>query len=138
MLEAPIPKDVRKYDAKLVGPFTTRQLICFLGGSALSYGIYKMIGHSMGSETVLMICSVFASPFIVMGWYKPYGMPFEKFFKSAFTSTILSPRNRKYKTRNRFAEIANDLKPMNQSEYKKRLKKEAKLVKENNKFLSYK
>lgn len=138
MLEAPIPKDIRKYDAKLVGPFTTRQLFCFIGGAALSYVAYKVLGTSLGTETALTICSVIAAPFLVMGWYKPYGMPFEKFFQTAFISTILAPHHRKYKTKNLFSSITDDPRPMSQSDYKKRKKKELKIAKENNKYMAYK
>lgn len=137
MLEAPIPKDIRKYDAKLVGPFTTRQLFCFVGGAILSYGTYKFFGPALGS-TALTVCAIVAAPFLVMGWYKPYGMVFEKFFKTAFISTVLAPHNRKYKTKNIFAPIADDPKPMSQAEYKKRRKKELKIEKENEKYIGYK
>ena len=138
MLEAPIPKDIRKYEAKLVGPFTTRQLVCFLGGAALAYGTYKLFGTYLGTQTTMVICSIVAAPFLVMGWYKPYGMPFEKFFKSAFISSVLSPRNRKYKTKNVFDSLADDPKPISKSEYKKRLKKDNKMAKENEKYLKFK
>ena len=76
MLEAPIPKDIRKYDAKLVGPFTTRQLFCFIGGAALAYVTYKALGTTLGTETTLTICSVIAAPFLVLGCYNQYVMTF--------------------------------------------------------------
>ena len=106
MLEAQIPKDIRKYDAKLVGPFTTRQLICFVGGSLVSYGCYKLLGSNLG-DTTLTICSIAAAPFILFGWVKPYGMVFEKFFKTAFVSTVLAPKNRKYKIKNYYFILMN-------------------------------
>lgn len=138
MLEAPIPKDIRKYDAKLVGPFTTRKFFCFVGGAALSYITYKALGASLGTKTTLTICSVIAAPFLVMGLCKPYGMPFEKFFQAAFVSTVLAPHHRKYKTKNLFSAIAEGPKPMSQADYKKRKKKELKMAKENNKYMAYK
>jgi len=137
MLVAQIPKDIRKYDAKLVGPFTARQLVCFIGGTAASYGCYKLLGAALGGST-FTVCSLFAVPFILVGWIKPYGMAFEKFFKSAFISTVLAPRNRKYKTKNFYAQAADTIEKMSDSEYKKRIRKEKKLVQKNEKFIAYK
>lgn len=37
MLEAQIPKDIRKYESKLIGPFTLRQTITFVIAGVLGY-----------------------------------------------------------------------------------------------------
>ena len=84
MIEIEIPQDISKYESKLIGPFTTRQTIC-------------VVGLAVGC-----ISSFFAvsSPFALIGWYKPYGMHFEKFAKSVFVSLILAPAKRLYKIDN--------------------------------------
>ena len=42
MLETQIPKDIRKYESKLVGPFTLRQLICFIIACLVAYIVFKI------------------------------------------------------------------------------------------------
>lgn len=138
MIEIPIPKDVRKYEAKLVGPFTTRQLFCFIGAAAISYIAYKAIGSTLGSESTLMVCGLLASPLLILGWYKPYGMPFEKFFQSAFISTVLAPRHRKYKTKNAYKGATLQFTPLSTKEYKKRLAKEKKEYQHDENYIAYK
>ena len=44
MLQTTIPKDIRKYEAKLVGPFSTRQTIFFVIACVIAYitwGLFK-------------------------------------------------------------------------------------------------
>lgn len=138
MLEAPIPKDIRKYDAKLIGPFTLRQLLCFLMACLLSFLSYKFLFDILGKDATIFLCFILSTPFIVVGWYKPYGMPLEKFLRSALISTVLAPKNRKYKTNNYFREGAADFKPMSDGDYKKRVKKEKKLAINDPKYESFK
>lgn len=137
MLEAQTPMDIRKYDAKLVGPFTTRQLVCFVGGAVLSYGCYKLFGNILGNTTFYVSCVV-ALPFLVCGWIKPYGMPFERFFQSAFVSTVLAPKHRKYKTKNYYLQATAEIRKMSAADYKKRKQKEKKLAKLKSKYIAYK
>lgn len=138
MIEVQIPKDVRKYEAKLVGPFTTRQLFFFIAASLISYISFKAISQSLGSETAIMVCVLLVTPILLVGWYKPYGMPFEKFFQSAFISTVLAPKHRKYKTKNFYKSSVLQFTPLSIKEYKKRLAKEKKEHQNDEKYIAYK
>ena len=102
MIEIEIPKDVRDYEAKLIGPFTTRQLFCFLGLVGACFLTYKGTSALLGKDSsfVVILTMIAAIPFGLVGWFKPYGMHFEKFAKSVFISTILAPAKRLYKIEN--------------------------------------
>lgn len=138
MIEAQIPKDIRKYEAKLAGPFTLRQLICFILSSVVAYFAYKGISLFVSPGNAIPICMFLVSPIIAVGWVKPYGTPLEKFIKTAFISNVLSPKVRKYKTKNNFSQASERLKKMSDSEYTKRLKLEKKMAMQNSKYERFK
>lgn len=130
MLEAQIPKDIRKYETKLVGPFTTRQIIFVIIACVLAYITYIFTKAPEG-------CVLVAIPPVVFGYIKPYGMPLEKFIKTAFISNVLSPKNRLYKVNNIFAKCKGKMKPMDLKEYKKRKRQEKKQAKTNDNYICY-
>jgi hypothetical protein len=138
MIEAQIPKDIRKYESKLVGPFTLRQLICFIIACVLALLAFRILKPLIGSSNASTICLIIGIPPIAFGWVKPYGMTLEKFLQSALIGNVLAPKKRKYKTRNTFRKVETKLEKMNDKEFKKRIKMEQKLAKTNKKYIAYK
>lgn len=53
-------------------------------------------------DVAAFLCMIVATPFLLFGWVKIYGMPLEKYIKTAFVSNVCSPKFRKYKTKNTF------------------------------------
>ena len=104
MIELEVPKDIRKYEAKLFGPFTTRQLICFVIACGIAFLSYNFLKELMPQDILVVLIIVIDLPVLLCGWFKPYGMPFEKFAKVAFTTTFVSPAIRKYVTENAFSD----------------------------------
>ena len=102
MIELEVPKDIRRYEAKLFGPFTTRQLICFVIASVIAFGVYMLISSVIPTDVCFFLIIIIDAPVLLCGWFKPYGMPFEKFIKTAFATTVLSPSARKYVTENKY------------------------------------
>ena len=98
MLEVKIPQEIRKYEAKMVGPFTARQTIC-LGIAALSgwllYNALKDVLSKTGIIGMVICVGMIAGLF---GWAKPYGMTFEKFIGKMIFAVILSPAKRYFKS----------------------------------------
>ena len=122
MIEIEIPKDIRKYESKLVGPLTTRQTICAVITCATAFCIYKVTAF-LPSDFRFILVGICVTPFLLLGWVKPYGMKFEQFVSTAFVSTIISPKHRKYKTINAYApEINKDDK--SKKKKKKKINKE--------------
>ncbi len=104
MIELEVPKDIRRYEAKLFGPFTTRQLICFIIAAVVAFLMYGILGKFIPQDICFFVIIVIDLPALLCGWVKPYGMPFEQFAQTAFTTTFVSPAARKYVTENRFSD----------------------------------
>lgn len=99
-IEMEIPKDIRKYEAKLIGPLTLRQLICGVPAAAIAVITFTTLIKYIPEDLCIILVMLTVSPLILCGWVKIYDMPFEKFAKTVIVSSILSPRRRKYKTVN--------------------------------------
>lgn len=122
-IEREIPKDIKDYKPKLIGPFTTRQIFCLAPALALGVGLFFGLKNVLSSEVRLFAITLVAIPFFLIGWYEPYHMPFEKFIKTIFVSTVLSPMVRKYKTERMQFEDEATKQPANKSTRNKRKKK---------------
>ena len=92
-------KDVGKYQAKLVGPFTVRQSI-FVGIAAviamILWNMSDMFQMSMDSK--IMTILVVAAPIALLGFLNPYGMTCLEFIKQYYEYHILSSKKRIYQT----------------------------------------
>lgn len=131
MIEIEIPEDIRKYEAKFVGPFTLRQAVCFAAGCVLAVPTYLIISKFAPTDVAAFACIIVSAPFLVCGWVQPYGMTMEQFAKTAFVSNILAPTKRKYKTVNLY-ELAYNL---DDETPKKKIKRLKKIPKSKNKDL---
>ena len=100
MIEIEIPKDISKYEAKLVASFTTRQVACLVIAGAITVPTFLALGKVAPRDVCSIVVLLEAIPFVLLGWIKPYGMNFEQFIRTAFISNVLSPKKRKYVTTN--------------------------------------
>ena len=132
MIQVEIPKDIRKYESKLVGPFTTRQTICFSIAAVIAVLLYFFIGQFVAGDVLFFIIFVGVSPALIFGWLKPYGMTCEHFLATAFVSLVISPKYRKYRTQNAFAPSKSELQAK-KAERKKKYKKR----KNSKEFIAY-
>lgn len=101
MIEMEMPKDIRKFKTKLIGPLTLRETICV----GLTVGIgYLLRRYTVGLPDDIrnLLTIVIASPILACGWLTPYGLPFEQYAVVFLFSTFLSPKQRKYKTEMEF------------------------------------
>ena len=104
MIDRKIPRDISKYQAKLMFGLTTRQVVLFVPGAALGLGTYFLTKAYIGSSAMLAAL-VMALPFFLFAAYKPLGLPLEKFIKSALLPMFLSPANRRFKSENTYAAV---------------------------------
>lgn len=122
MVEVEINKDIKEYSPKLIGPFTTRQAICFTVSGIMSLITYNAIGESIPSDLKMYICFTTAAPGILIGWVKVFGMTFEKFIKLYLFTQVLPPAIRKYKTINTLYTLSPEEKSKEQKEALRRKK----------------
>lgn len=103
MIEIEVNQDIREYKTKLIGPFTTRQVICLILGGTTVIGAYNLLQPYLTSDTTTFVCMILAIPFILMsGIFEPHGMKMEDFLKASFVSLVLSPTVRKYELENSY------------------------------------
>lgn len=97
MIDIKIPKDIEKYQTKLIGPFTLRQAICFGGGAFIAFTICRPLFESVDSTIASIVSALVMSPFLACGFLTPYGLPFEQFFVRVVLYSLLTPKKRKFK-----------------------------------------
>ena len=127
MLEIEIPKDIRRYESKLVSFLTTRQTICAVIAIVIAYLTYCVTSF-LPADFSFVLIGIAVLPALLIGWVKPYGMNFEHFAATAFFSTFVCPKYRRYKTNNAYSMSV-------QKKHKKNKKPARKISKE---FTAYK
>ena len=105
MIEVNIPKDIRKYKTKVVGPFTVRQTVGLIIGLGLGF-IGNRIASALSSDAKIFMTMLFGVPGVLIGWISMFGMSFEKYFNVIITNTFLIPKKILYKTNPCQGEIA--------------------------------
>lgn len=101
-IEVSIPKEIRNYESKLVGPFSARKIVCLsvaIVGSVGMYQLQKIMGLERPSGMPCFLGALPGAIFI----FKPYGMKMEKFLKAAFIDNFIAPKNRIYKVENQLS-----------------------------------
>lgn len=114
-VEIKIPKEIKKYEAKAVGPFTLRQLICLLICMPICVGLFILVKPFVGVDLAGFIIMLPAAVGWLFGWYKPYGMKFEKYMQTVFINSCLAPAKRVYKTENYYAGILKEIAQMEET-----------------------
>lgn len=100
MIEVPIPQDIREFEPTFIGPLTLRHFVCLCAIVGATYGGYfieKAMGIDPMDAPVFMLPAI---PFGLIGWFKPYGMKFEKFVAKAYDDNYACPTKRIYKIEN--------------------------------------
>lgn len=99
MIETKVPMDVRSYKAKLIGPFTTRQLICVTIAVALDAFLFLTVINPLNIPVRLAVfILVFLDVPIVAFIAEPMGLPMEKYIKKVLIRSLIAPTKRKAKT----------------------------------------
>ena len=99
MIESKMPKDIRAYKTKLIGPFSGRQLICIGIMLAVDFLLFQLIILPMELPLEFVIYGlVFIDvPIGAFGWVEITGMPLETYIKEVVLKMFLAPAKRKPK-----------------------------------------
>lgn len=119
-----IPKEIRNYETKFVGPLTMRQTICVAIGLIVCVLVYNLCKVFIPRDLMLFMLIFPAAAIFCFGWVKPYGMKFEQFFFSAVRNNFIAPRKRKYKTVNRHMEMLKSVKKAEELAQKQKNKRD--------------
>ena len=96
MIETKVPKDIRVYETKIMGPFTLRNIICLTIMGVLDFFLYNTIFRDLklSVNELIYILMIIDCPIAAIGWVKYMGMPIEQYLKIIITTNFLSPSYR--------------------------------------------
>lgn len=120
-VEVRVPKDIRKYKTKIIGPFTMRQLICLVCAGAVDLLAYGTILSELHLDREITFYALILVDLpILLFMTEPDGMKFEVYLKEVVFKMFFYPRYRK---------IKNVIVPKKTETQKVRTKKELKKLK---------
>ena len=91
MLSVAVHKNIDEYQPKIIGKLTTRTLLSIIGAVGMSVlaGLYLYFVLGLNPGDNMIVIYAVSLPFWCCGFFRPYGMPFEKFaplwIKAKFT-----------------------------------------------------
>ena len=124
-VEREVLKDITEYEAQIIGPLSIRQATGTGIAALVAIPTYLGLSNFFITDVCVITAAILAMPFLAIGWWHPYGVPFEKFIYKLLQLYILCPINRKYKTENLYKELEDDpyIPPKLSYSAKKKLKK---------------
>lgn len=99
MIDGKMPKDIRVYKTKIVGPLTGRQMICLALMGVIDLILYKLVitPYELPREFIIYGLIFIDLPIAALGWIEPQGMTLEKYIWNVVVRYLLSPAKRKPK-----------------------------------------
>ena len=110
MIIMPVPKDIRKFEPKFLGPLSKRQAFAVLPAAAIGGFLFMTFGNAMSQEALITLVGVIDIPILACGFLDMYGMPLYFYAKEVAINKILAPRYRPYATENTFAKYGEQTK----------------------------
>lgn len=97
MIETKMPKDIRSYKTKLIGPFTMRQIICVAVMAVVDFILYALViqPFQLQAEFIIYGLIFIDIPIGAFGWIEPQGLPLEKYLKDVLLRSFIAPVKRK-------------------------------------------
>lgn len=136
MIKSRIPKDIRKYETKIVGPFTLRQMICIAIAVAIDFIILMLCMQFEASIDMIVVILMFADIPIMMFSKKIGGVNMEVYLKEVLADTLISPAKRKENIR--LSKKGSEDEKLTKKQLKKKAKLYAKIGRRNKKLKAYK
>lgn len=105
MISVEIEKEIDQ-ENKVIMDLNLRQVICVVVLVIASIGIYFFLRTDF--KVLIYPIGIVALILYAFGWYKPNGIPFEKFLFKQIQSLIYGSNTRKYKTKNQYVVMVNE------------------------------
>ncbi len=93
-----IPKNILSYNAKLLGGFTARQLICGITGCGAILYMYFIALANVEGQMKTYGAALVGVPILLIGFVQIYDMPLEKAIPIILYDNFFLPQVRFYKT----------------------------------------
>lgn len=100
MIEVDIPSiDPIQHEPKLIFGMTLRQAICVIVGGGVGVATYCALQFLLHIPDLAMVgFLLFAMPAVLLGWYKPFNMKAEDYFKLVYYNNFIAYPTRILKT----------------------------------------
>lgn len=97
MIETKMPKDIRAYKTKVIGPFTLREGFCIFLMIITNILLYSLVirPSDLPIEFTIYVFIFTCLPFAALGWCEVAGMPLEKYLKNVILRMLACPTRRK-------------------------------------------
>lgn len=100
MISIEMTDDIRKFQPKIVGNFTMRQIVCTALGLGISLPLALALCDTWDNR--LLIIGLIGAPIVACGFTSMNNLPLEIFAIRYVYFKFLTPRKRKYKIENSF------------------------------------
>lgn len=96
MVETKVPKDIRNFKGKVLGPFSFRQIVCIAITIVVDFAVYIFFLKNSGvsSDFKIMTLMFCATP-ILMFIFEPSGMRMEVYIRKVLYKNLMYPTKRK-------------------------------------------
>ena len=98
-LHIPIQKDIGEYEQKLFGDMSIRTCVCLAGGfaTAVLVALASWLWLAIDPSDMTFPIMLATLPFWLAGFWKPHGMPFERFLPLEPKKLTRKERKRTYR-----------------------------------------
>lgn len=105
MISVEIEKEINQENKAIAG-FNLRQAICI--GILIVISLIFVIALKFDTDILLYPIGAVAIVLYAFGWYKPNGLPFEKFLVKQIQALVYGSNVRRYKTKNQYVCMVNE------------------------------
>lgn len=128
VISSKVPKDIRIYKTKVVGPFTIRQALIIAVACVVEVILVQLLFRPLALSGDMMFFLVFLTGLPIMSFavIEPEGMPLEKYLGILFRYFFLVPSKRKSKNQIPFEEKKAEVEGKKKGKEKKKAKKKKK------------
>lgn len=107
MIRVTMVNDIRKYETKMIGPFTKRQTICMIIG--IVFGVLAALVLPLKMSDKLLVAVVCGAPIILCGYIKKNGRYLEELALFWVYRNLLTPKLRTARCKNHYRETLNEI-----------------------------
>lgn len=105
-MKVKVPQDIRKYETKIIGPLSGRQLVLAAACLATILVVTLVASPFVPTSFLRFLQILPIIPFGAFMFIKPYEIPLEQFLLTVLYTMFLSPSKRKYANSNTYKSIA--------------------------------
>lgn len=109
MIIMPVPKDVRSFKPKFIGPFSKREFLGVVGMVLIAVITFALTAPFTAAMTITQRATIVLIPGVIpilCVFIDVQGMPIWVFAKDLIVQKFIAPRHRLYKVRNLYQDYA--------------------------------